>query len=251
MPRPLLSEALRGEGAILRDERGVAFMAAEHPLADLAPRDVVARAISRRLNERGLDHLWLDATAIPNFPKRFPTIAAACASVGLDPTRDWLPVAPAAHYLMGGVVCDLTGATSLPGLYAVGECACSGVHGANRLASNSLSECFVFGARAAEAAASSTGADRPDSPSWRFEPPTAQTREAVWRDAGPRRSSQSLSPLLHDPYPLARLIARAALERRESRGPHRRADHALQDPALDSAHIVVEPDESLRTELWP
>ena len=82
-------------------------------------------------------------------------------------------------------------------------------------------------------------------------PPTAQTREAVWRDAGPRRSSQSLSPLLHDPYPLARLIARVALERRESRGPHRRADHALQDPALDGVHIVVEPDESLRTERWP
>ena len=114
MPRPLLSEALRGEGAVLRDEHGLAFMADEHPLGDLAPRDVVARAITRRLVERGLDHLWLDATAIPDFPNRFPTIWRACRSVGLDPTRDWLPVAPAAHYLCGGVVTDLDGATTLP-----------------------------------------------------------------------------------------------------------------------------------------
>ena len=161
MPRPLLSEALRGEGARLRDEAGVAFMAAEHPLADLAPRDVVARAITRRLIDRGLDHLWLDATGIDNFPQRFPTIWRAASDVGLDPTRDWLPVAPAAHYLCGGVVTDLSGATSLPGLWACGEVACTGVHGANRLASNSLLEGLVFGRRVA--AALTAGQDGPES----------------------------------------------------------------------------------------
>ena len=151
MPRPLLSEALRGEGAILRDEHGVPFMQGEHPLADLAPRDVVAKAISRRLIDRDLEHLWLDATGIDGFRVRFPTIWEACRSVGLDPTRDWLPVAPAAHYLSGGVCTDLDGATTLPGLWACGEAACSGVHGANRLASNSLLEGLVFAARAVEA----------------------------------------------------------------------------------------------------
>jgi len=160
MPRPLLSEALRGEGAVLRDEGGVAFMAAEHPLADLAPRDVVSRAIARRLVDRGLDHLWLDATSIDDFPRRFPTIWAHCHDAGLDPTRDWLPVAPAAHYLCGGVVTDVDGAASLPGLWACGEVASTGIHGANRLASNSLLEGLVFGHRAAVAiAAGRTGAE--------------------------------------------------------------------------------------------
>ena len=112
---------------------------------------MVAKAISRRLIERDLDHLWLDATAIDEFPARFPTIWEACRAVGLDPTRDWLPVAPAAHYLSGGVCTDLDGATTLPGLWACGEAACSGVHGANRLASNSLLEGLVFAARAVEA----------------------------------------------------------------------------------------------------
>lgn len=160
MPRPLLSEALRGEGALLRDEQGVAFMAADHPLADLAPRDVVARAVTRRLVERGLDHLWLDATGIEGFPARFPSIWRACRDVGLDPGRDWLPVAPAAHYLCGGVLTDLDGATSIPGLWACGEVACTGVHGANRLASNSLLEGLVFGRRVVEAIAA--GRDGPE-----------------------------------------------------------------------------------------
>jgi L-aspartate oxidase len=160
MPRPLLSEALRGEGALLRDEGGVAFMGSEHPLGDLAPRDVVARAITRRLVERGLDHLWLDCTGIAGFPARFPSIYRACQEVGLDPARDWLPVAPAAHYLCGGVLTDLDGATSLPGLWAAGEVACTGVHGANRLASNSLLEGLVFGHRVVEAIAA--GKSAPD-----------------------------------------------------------------------------------------
>jgi L-aspartate oxidase len=154
MPRPLLSEALRGDGAILRDQHGVAFMASVHPLADLAPRDVVARAIAHRLNEHGLTHLWLDATSIPDFPQRFPTIWGSCQRVGLDPRRDWLPVAPAAHYLCGGIVTDLNGASSLPNLWACGEVAASGVHGANRLASNSLLDGLVFGVRSARAIAS-------------------------------------------------------------------------------------------------
>jgi L-aspartate oxidase len=153
MPRPLLSEALRGEGALLRDQNGLAFMAGDHPLADLAPRDVVSRAIARRLVERGLDHLWLDATGIPRFPHRFPTIWAACRDAGLDPTRDWLPVAPAAHYLCGGVVTDVDGAATLRGLWACGEVACTGIHGANRLASNSLLEGLVFGHRVGRAIA--------------------------------------------------------------------------------------------------
>jgi L-aspartate oxidase len=160
-PRPLLSEALRGEGAVLRDEHGVAFMVDEHPLADLAPRDVVSRCIARRLIDRRLDHLWLDATSIEEFPDRFPTIWRSCRAVGLDPRRDWLPVAPAAHYLCGGILTDLDGATSLPGLWACGEVAASGVHGANRLASNSLLDGLVFGVRAGQAI--TKGVDGPSS----------------------------------------------------------------------------------------
>lgn len=145
MPRPLLSEALRGHGALLRDARGERFV------DELLPRDEVARAETRRMLELGVDHCWLDATGLEHFDQRFPTISAALASVGLDPAADWLPIAPAAHFLCGGVVTDLDGATSLPGLWAAGEVACSGVHGANRLASNSLLEGMVFGFRAVEA----------------------------------------------------------------------------------------------------
>ncbi len=144
MPRPLLSEALRGHGALLRDRDGERFV------DELAPRDVVSRAMAARMAEQGVDHLWLDATDLERFSARFPTIAASLASIGLDPQHDWLPIAPAAHHLSGGVFTDLWGATALPGLWAVGEVACTGVHGANRLASNSLLEGMVFGARLAE-----------------------------------------------------------------------------------------------------
>lgn len=150
-PRPLLSEALRGEGAVLRDGDGVAFMADEHSLGDLAPRDVVARAVTQRLLESGVSHLWLDATGIGDFASRFPTIWAATGAAGLDPSREWLPVAPAAHYACGGVATDLDGATTVPGLWACGEVACSGVHGANRLASNSLLDGLVFAPRVVDA----------------------------------------------------------------------------------------------------
>jgi len=178
-------------------------------------------------------------------------VFAACRAAGLDPRTEPVPVAPAAHYLMGGIVCDLDGRTSLRSLFAVGECACSGVHGANRLASNSLTECFVFGARAASVAASEPGDGAPGPlTEWRFEPPTEATRDAVWRGAGPRRAAATLEPLLADPYPLALLIAGAALERRESRGPHRRADHPLRDPELDGVHMVIGPDGDPRPERW-
>ncbi len=145
MPRPLLSEALRGHGALLRDADGNRFV------DELAPRDVVSRAMAERMRLQGVDSLWLDATALDSFDSRFPTISASLAAIGLDPSVDWLPIAPAAHYLSGGVLTDLRGATGLPGLWAAGEAACAGVHGANRLASNSLLEGMVFGARLAEA----------------------------------------------------------------------------------------------------
>jgi L-aspartate oxidase len=240
----LLTEALRGEGAELLDSTGRRFT------DELAPRDQVAAAILDRMQADGTDHVMLDLRSIS--PAGFPNVFEACRVAGLDPETEPVPVAPAAHYLMGGVVCDLDGGATLPRLYAVGECSCSGVHGANRLASNSLTECFVFGARAAAAAAAADPlGDLPPPPAWRFSPPTVETREAVWRHAGPRRDAPTLEPLLHDPYPLARLIARAALERRESRGPHQRSDHALQDPALDGVHFVIGADESVQTERWP
>ncbi len=156
MPRPLLTEALRGHGALLRGPDGERFV------DELQPRDVVSRAEAALMIERGTDHVWLDATGLEGFSERFPNIAAELAAVGLDPASTWLPVAPAAHYLSGGVVTDLDGASSLPGLWAAGEAACTGVHGANRLASNSLLEGLVFGPRVVDAIA--RGVDGP-SPS--------------------------------------------------------------------------------------
>jgi L-aspartate oxidase len=154
-PRPLISEAMRGEGAVLRDGAGAPVMAGVHPLGDLAPRDVVTRGMAVRMEALGAEHLWLDATGVPpaRLERRFPTILARCRAAGIEPTRRWIPVSPAAHYLMGGVVTDLDGRTGLPGLYAVGEAACTGVHGANRLASNSLLEGVVFAARIGRALA--------------------------------------------------------------------------------------------------
>ena len=145
MPRPLLSEALRGHGALLRDSHGERF------IDELLPRDQVSRAMTARMLEQGVEHLWLDATGLAQFDDRFPTIAASLRSIGLDPASDWLPIAPAAHYFGGGVVTDLDGASAMPGLWACGEAACTGVHGANRLASNSLLECMVFAQRVIEA----------------------------------------------------------------------------------------------------
>ena len=144
-PRPLLSEALRGHGALLRDAKGERFV------DELAPRDLVARAIVATAARDGSDHVWLDVTGLADFAERFPSLFATLRSAGLDPAIDWLPVSPAAHHLAGGVLSDLQGASSLPGLWAIGETADAGVHGANRLASNSLLEGLVFGGRLAEA----------------------------------------------------------------------------------------------------
>ncbi|NKY58672.1 L-aspartate oxidase [Nocardia flavorosea] len=150
--QPLISEAVRGEGAVLVDSRGDSVTAGVHPRGDLAPRDVVSRAIAARLRELGEDHVYLDARAVPDFTVRFPTITTSCRVAGIDPRRDLIPVAPAAHYQCGGVVTDLHGRTGVPGLYAAGEVARTGLHGANRLASNSLLEGLVMGERAGLAA---------------------------------------------------------------------------------------------------
>ncbi|HQR89266.1 MAG TPA: L-aspartate oxidase [Caulobacter sp.] len=239
-PAPLATEALRGEGAILRNTDGRAFMADYHPAAELAPRDIVARAIhAERAAGRGA---FLDATTAvgAHFPHEFPAVFEACRSGGIDPRREMIPVTPAVHYHMGGVATDLDGATSLPGLYAAGECAATGVHGANRLASNSLLEAAVFGARAGRAAAMEAHAPglpvslepTPDLPA-----DVLQTlRKAMSRDAGVIRDAAGLTRLLDQidalepaygpcpPLVAARLIVAAALAREESRGGHFRAD---------------------------
>jgi L-aspartate oxidase len=147
--QPLVSEALRGAGAHLVDADGKRFMVGQHELAELAPRDVVAKGIFRELRAAGTDHVFLDARRLPDVARRFPTITASCLAVGVDPQVDLIPVAPAAHYASGGVRTDLSGHTSIAGLYACGEVACTGVHGANRLASNSLLEGLVFARRIA------------------------------------------------------------------------------------------------------
>ncbi len=148
--QPLISEAVRGEGAILLNDAGEQFMIGIHPLADLAPRDVVAKAIMSQMLKAGTGHVWLDVSKVANFSERFPNIYQSCISHGINPTHDRIPVAPAAHYASGGVRVDLAGRSSVPGLYACGETACTGVHGANRLASNSLLEGLVFAARIAD-----------------------------------------------------------------------------------------------------
>jgi L-aspartate oxidase len=239
----LVTEAVRGEGALLLDARGRRFT------DELAPRDQVTAAILDRMAADEAECVWLDLRRVPL--EAFPTVEAALEAAGLEPRRSPVPVAPAAHYMMGGVASDLDGRTSVAGLYAVGECACSGVHGANRLASNSLSECFVFGTRAALAALGEPpGASPPPLPEWRFDPPPLATREALWRGAGPRRDAASLEALLDDRYPLARMIAASALARRESRGAHRRVEYPRHDPALDGLHFVIGPSGAIRQARW-
>ncbi len=239
-PAPLATEALRGEGAVLRDKAGRAFMADYHPARELAPRDVVARAIhAERAAGRGA---FLDATTAvgAHFDHEFPAVFAACMGAGIDPRVQPIPVTPAVHYHMGGVATDLDGRTSLEGLLAAGECASTGVHGANRLASNSLLEAAVFGARAGRAAKSlALGAEPPLAAEPAPDLPDAALqilRQAMSRDAGVIRDADGLSRLVavldaletaHGAAPTlvaARLIARAALARQESRGGHYRAD---------------------------
>ena len=257
MPRPLLSEALRGHGALVRDAQGERFV------DELLPRDQVARAMTARMLEQSVDHCWLDATHLERFDERFPTIAASVRAIGLDPAKDWLPIAPAAHYLSGGIVTDLDGATALPGLWACGEVACTGVHGANRLASNSLLEGMVFAPRVVEAIArgkstpDATGAMRdvlePKRSGWmhlpyrRDERPASEDADGNGRErlqramtegAGVLRSAESLArtadlvgslatggdPELDNLATVALGLLAAAAAREESRGAHSRTD---------------------------
>jgi L-aspartate oxidase len=233
----LVTEAIRGEGARLLDAGGERFV------DELAPRDEVARAIWERMRASGRPSVDLDMRDVD--PLRFPNVVGALQQAGLDPTRELVPVAPAAHYGMGGIVADLDGATTVPGLYAVGESACTGLHGANRLASNSLTECFVFGARAALAALSEPRVEPSAAPAPRsLAAPARESREALWRDAGLVRTREGLERLAGDPHPLVALVAAHALLRTESRGAHVRADFPDPDPALDHHHSVSRPRQA-------
>jgi len=243
--QPLVSEALRGEGAYLRDGDGKRFMVGQHELAELAPRDVVAKAIHRVMAAEGSDHVWLDARHVPEVTVRFPTITAYCREAGIDPSADLVPVAPAAHYASGGVRTDLHGRTSIAGLYACGEVACTGVHGANRLASNSLLEGLVFARRIA----ADIARDLPEqvepvvaggAATWCADPAVRPAlQRAMSRGAGVVRSAASLAGALVDGgraapntaswevtnlQTVAAALVVAAARRQETRGCHWRED---------------------------
>jgi len=279
-PRFLLSEAMRGEGGRLLDDAGRPFMTALDPRGDLAPRDIVARGIVTEMRRSGRPCVWLDMTARePGYVRgRFPTIAATCARHGLDIGRDRLPVAPCAHFMMGGVKTDLAGRTSIPGLYAAGEVACTGVHGANRLASNSLLEGLVFGARAGEAvladlvggagiagpgAPSDAQAERVRSIAAAAAPDIVEAlRRVMWGEVGIVREADGLGRAVRaildlerglGERPLARaglearnmlfvgrLTAECALRREESRGSHYRADFPRPEPGR-GRHSIIAP----------
>jgi L-aspartate oxidase len=249
-PAPLATEALRGEGATLIDENGRRFLTAVHADAELGPRDIVARAIHRQI--AGGRKVFLDCRQAvgADFAVRFPTVFASCMSAGIDPAVQPIPVAPAAHYHMGGIASDSRGRSTLEGLWVVGECAATGLHGANRLASNSLLEGLVFGARVAQDVRGllATGADRPAPPApplAMLQPPPRLLREAMSRHAGMERDGAGLAQLLEviarveqagngEPALLnmtatARLVAAAALARQESRGGHWRGDFPATD----------------------
>lgn len=274
-PMPLLTEALRGEGAVLIDDRGFRFMGDEHPDRELAPRGVVARAIWRRLMAGR--RIFLDAREAvgEELPERFPTVFELCQRHGLDPRKEPMPVAPAAHYHMGGIDVDGQGRTSLPGLWACGEVASTGVHGANRLASNSLLEALVFGSRVAEDLRSVSGrsAAGRSFPSGRRVPnlPPGTPRDAelqlairrlMWEKVGVVRDEKGLSSALDELEALAethpriggearnllsvsRLVTAAALARRESRGGHYRSDFPVPDPGWQRRlFVTAAPDGS-------
>jgi len=255
-PAPLATEALRGEGAILVDRRGRRFMPDVHPDAELAPRDVVARAVHRQRVEHG--GAWLDARAAlgERFPEQFPAVFAACTAAGIDPRRQPIPVAPAVHYHMGGIEATLAGRTGVDGLLAVGEAACTGVHGANRLASNSLLEALVTGSAAArallggEAARAGPLAAAPGPGVRLGEAALDGLRAVMSRHCGVERDAQGLDALLDrldvldtahhgsDIVLAARLIAAAASTRTESVGAHARRD--FPGPRLAPHHTRCE-----------
>ncbi|NYI70818.1 L-aspartate oxidase [Naumannella cuiyingiana] len=266
----LISEAVRGEGARLIGVDGRSITAGVHPLGDLAPRDVVAAAIHRELINSGADHVLLDATMIADFDEHFPGIAAACRAAGIDPVSEPIPVRPVEHYHCGGVRADLRGRTGIPGLYAVGEVAGTGVHGANRLASNSLTEALVAGAAAGRLLAAGVPApgDPVDPPPTELLDPGARTAigAAMSRGAGLLRDADGLRSLggelarigaratgrvsiaaaeAANLHLVARLIATAAANRTESRGCHRRADHpAPVERWQRHQSLVLGPDGS-------
>jgi L-aspartate oxidase len=279
--QPLISEAVRGEGAHLTDADGVRFMLGRHELAELAPRDIVAKGIMRRCQERGTDHMYLDARhfGARMWAERFPTILAACRAHGIDPVTDPLPVAPAAHYASGGIRTDLHGRTTVRGLYACGEAACTGVHGANRLASNSLLEGLVFAERiAADISGLSGIPTRPPEPTPVAVESTmellpagarAEVQRIMTRGAGVLRSARSLATAAGELDGLPKTVAAdgpaepgveawettnlhlvagvlvaAASRREETRGCHWREDFPDRDDRLWRRHLVVTLDST-------
>ncbi|WP_067481098.1 L-aspartate oxidase [Actinomadura hibisca] len=267
--QPLVSEAVRGEGAYLVDGSGERFMVGRHELAELAPRDIVAKGIMNRMRETGEPCMYLDARhfGADMWERRFPTILAACRDHGIDPVTDLIPVLPAAHYASGGVRTDLDGRTSVPGLYACGEVACTGVHGANRLASNSLLEGLVFAERIAAAIGAEPLPEIPEAdlaavpgtlpdPAARGEIQRIMTAyTGVLRDAdGLATAERELAALGGDAEPgvaawetanlhlVASAIVAAARRRTETRGSHWRADHPDRDDAAWRGHLVTRLD---------
>jgi L-aspartate oxidase len=247
----LVTEAVRGEGARLIDSAGERFV------DELAPRDEVARAVQRRMASTGASSVGLDMRDVD--PALFPNVVSALRRAGIDPEHELVPVAPAAHYVMGGIATDVHGRATLGGLYAVGECSCTGLHGANRLASNSLTECFVFGARAARSAVADpapdpaavralghAGTGHPAPPP----PISPESREALWRHAGLERERAGLERLRRDEHPLVRLIATSALARTESRGAHQRSDFPDRDPGFNRRHVTIRAEGAPVIERW-